>query len=134
MFTLMIGLLLIMPVVQFIFGFIFIPKTTGSRGRKIFVYAVPVFVLEFILLISMNWWVGTVLNWIYDMGGGTPLDTLLIVTPIGMIIMCWLLFIDRVGKLSIAHEKGILKACVIMLIQGVLSAVIMSVIFAISRA
>ena len=133
MLTLTIGLLLIMLLVQFIFGFIFIPKTTKSRGWKIVIYAVPVFVLEFIILISMsNCWVDTVLNWVYDMGGGAPLDTLSIVIPVGMIIACWLLFIDKVGKLLIAHGKGMLKACVIMLIQGVLSAVIMFVISAIS--
>ena len=133
MLTLTIGLLLIMLAAQFIFGFIFIPKTTGSRGWKIVIYAVPVFVLEFILLISMsNRWVDMVLNWVYDMGGEAPLDTLSIVIPVGMIIACWLLFIDKVGALSIAHEKGMLKACVIMLIQGILSAVIMFVISAIS--
>ena len=134
MFTLIIGLLLIMLAMQFIFGFIFIPKTTGSRGWKIVIYAVPVFVLEFLLLISMdNGWVDTVLNWTSDMTGGTPLDSLPVVIPVGMIIACWLLMVDKVGKLSIAHEKGILKASVIMLIQGILSAVIMLVIFVISR-
>ena len=127
--------LLVLPVIlvgmQFIFGFILISKGTKSRVRKLSVYAVSAFVLELIIFFSMGpsgygfGWVDTVLNWISDLSGGTPLDTLAVVTPISIIVMCWLLLIDKVCKLSIVHNKGILKASVIMFIQGILSAGIM---------